>query len=184
MSSFKKRKFLTESLEGYIGKNQVCITRSSWETKVVNLLQHLVKAKKIKGWNSEEAVFEYEKTIDNKRIHRYFMDFMLVKNDDSVVFIEVKPFKETFPSYNPNSKKPLTEKQKIAFQSSMSTYLTNDDKWSAVTKWCDNKNLNSKINFSFQIWTEKMERPAEMRYYSMNKSRCNYPVYPVITIKR
>ena len=93
MSNFKKRKFLTENLEGYIGKNQVCTTRSSWETKVVNLLQHLVKAKKIKGWNSEEAVFEYEKTIDNKRIHRYFMDFMLVKNDDSVVFIEVKPYK-------------------------------------------------------------------------------------------
>ena len=180
MSNFKQTKLLTENLKGYDGKANVIHLRSSWENKVVLLLQQLHSTNRIKGWNSEEIVFKYPKTIDNGLPHRYYMDFCVIKDDNNVVFVEVKPFAET---YKPFPKKNMSDKQKIAYQKSLNTYITNDDKWTAVTKWCEDKNSKSKdVQYHFQIWTEKMIKPGQIRNYEMNKRFCNFPVFPIIPV--
>lgn len=178
--NFKSRKFDTRILKGYTGKQAVITTRSSWETKIVALLQQLSIAKAIKGWNSEEAVFEYAKSIDGGLPHRYFMDFCIFKNDGQVVFIEVKPMKETVPPY---PTKNMTAKQKVAYEKASHTYMTNNDKWSAVVDWCkENSNNAQGVRYSFQIWTEELKRPGQQRFYDNNKRNMNFPVFPVIPV--
>lgn len=182
MSNFKSRKFYTRTLKGYIGKQEVITTRSSWETKIVNLLQQLVTAGAIKGWNSEEAVFEYAKTIDAGQFHRYFMDFVVFKNDGSMTFIEVKPLAETLA---PFPKKNMTDKQIASYEKAVHTFLTNSDKWTTVMDWCKSNNSileSGNPRFSFQIWTEKLVRPGQIKFYQRNKKNITFPVYPIIPV--
>ena len=150
-NKFKQSKVLTEKYVGYKGKKKIIELLSSWEFKAVNYLEQLYKLKRIDGWSSEESVFEYLHSLDNK-MHKYYMDFTLLKGD-KVVFVEVKPFKETIVPKKPKEFK--TDKQQRSYQKQVQTYIKNQDKWVAVKEWCKIQNELLGVNkYKFVIWTE------------------------------
>jgi len=151
-NKFKQTKVLTEKYSGYKGKKQVIELLSSWEIKAVNYLEQLYKLKRIDGWSSEESVFEYRYSLDNK-VHRYYMDFTLLKND-KVIFVEVKPKAETIPPKRPKEFK--TDKQQRYYHSKVQTYIKNQDKWNAVDEWCNTQNESlGYVKYKFVKWTEE-----------------------------
>ena len=178
MGNFKKTEFITERLVGYVGKNNKITARSGWETTVIIQLQRLARVKKIASWNSEEVVFEYHKSIEN-RTARYFMDMCVVHNNGDILLIEVKPFSQTI---KPFFKKGMNDKQKIAYQNAMNTFITNSDKWNTVMEWCENMNRKGTKKYTFQIWTEKPTKPAEINFFKKNAKFVNFPVKPVIPV--
>lgn len=181
----KKRKYLVENLVGYNGKKKIIDTRSNWESIIVNKLQLLYKFNRIKGWNSEECVFKYKKTIDNGFVHRYFMDFCVFKEKiinnvihKKIIFVEVKPMHECVkPKYSKN----MTDKQKLSYKKAMDTYITNQDKWTAVEEWCKQKNNNTcNVDYSFQIWCQKPKTPYEIKNFVYNSKYFNFKTCAVI----
>ena len=151
-NNYKQQKMLTEDLKGYSGKKKVIEILSSYEIKAVRMIQQLYHLKRINGWSSEESVFQYLYSVDQK-MHKYFMDFT-IEIDDKVIFIEVKPKTKLYP---PRKKKDFTsEKQKINHQNQLMDYIKNQDKWTAVREWCKAENAKLGFNkYSFQIWTEQ-----------------------------
>lgn len=150
-NNFKQSKVLTESFDGYKGKKKVIELLSSWEFKAVKYLEQLFKLKRIDGWSSEENVFEYLYSLDNK-MHKYYMDFGIIKGD-RVIFVEVKPRAETIAPKKPKDFK--NDKQQRNYQGRVQTFIKNQDKWNAVTNWCKEQNEILGYNkYKFVIWDE------------------------------
>lgn len=150
-NKYKQQRFLTENLIGYKGKAKVIECLSSYETKAVRMLQQLYSLKRIDGWASEENIFKYIYSLDNKE-HRYYMDFTLLKGD-CVIFVEVKSLSSVTPPKKPKEFKG--EKSVNSYRNAVATFVKNQDKWKAVNEWCNEQ--NSKIGFEkykFVIWTE------------------------------
>lgn len=150
-NNYKQVKVLTEDLKGYNGKKKVIELLSGYEIKAVRMIQQMVTLDRIQGWNSEESIFPYYFTLDNK-MHRYLMDFTL-EMKDKVYFVEVKPSSQTNPPKRPKEFK--NEKGKVNYQKRLAEYIKNKDKWTAVQEWCKNKNNEVGYNkYHFIIWTE------------------------------
>lgn len=72
--------------------------RSSWEANVARYLNLLVEREEIQHWEYEPIRFTFnDMVIDGKKIKgvscgvmSYLPDFLIVNNDDSISFIEVK----------------------------------------------------------------------------------------------
>lgn len=100
----------------------------------------------VAAWASEELSVNYISPVD-KRVHRYFPDFIVKKKDKitgkiEVLMIEIKPSKQTKEPVRGNKK----QKQYI---SEVVTYSINEAKWKAADQYC----LDRK--WKFMLLTEK-----------------------------
>ena len=152
MSKFKQGTLLTEDILGYNGRKTKIELRSSYEFKAISMFIQLYKIKRIEGFSSEESVFEYIYSLDQKK-HRYFMDFT-IETKNNIFFVEIKPKSQTFPPKKPSNFK--NEKQKRRYDNEMSTYIKNMDKWNSVKNWCEKNNTKiGREKYIFKIFTEK-----------------------------
>jgi cyclophilin family peptidyl-prolyl cis-trans isomerase len=96
-------------------------------------------------WSSEELAIPYFSPVD-RRLHRYFPDFLIQKKDvkgtTSTVLVEVKPKNQT----QPPKKKTRTTKKYI---NEVKTYAINEAKWKAALEYCKDR------GWEFMIMTEK-----------------------------
>lgn len=115
-----------------IGDPNKIYYRSSWEKVCMNrfdLSEYILK------WGSEVIIIPYLSPKDN-RIHRYFMDFVIVtgdKDNRKVTLIEVKPKAQT--------KKPrkTARKSDKTYLNEAVTYAVNIAKWKAAEEYCKQK---------------------------------------------
>jgi hypothetical protein len=134
---------------GYIGKKSQIRYMSTWELKAFQNCIRLYKAKRIKGWQSEETQFEYYHNIDNKT-HRYFMD-LTIQTEDKTFFVEIKPYGE----HSAPPKMPKGNRITESYQRAVATWFKNQDKWDAVKKWVEEENTKAgREAYKFVIWDE------------------------------
>ena len=124
-----KGKFKPKQIKKYIGNPTKIVYRSLLEKR---FMLYCDKNDAILEWGSEEVVVPYKSPID-KRMHRYFTDFIVkLKNKDGInetLLIEVKPKKQCSPP----------KKKSKRFLSEMKTYAINTAKWKAATEYAENK---------------------------------------------
>lgn len=136
-----KGRFTPKNPKKYKGDPSNVIYRSSWEVRV---MKYLDEHPNVIWWGSEELPIPYLNPVD-KRIHRYFPDFIAkMRRSDGTVMtyvIEVKPEKQTQP---PKERR----KTKLYLQEAV-TYEINRAKWHAATEFCKDH------GWKFQILTEK-----------------------------
>lgn len=118
------------------------VYRSLLERRVMKFFDN---SPQILAWNSETIIIPYISPLDNK-VHRYFTDFWIQytnkNNEIKSTIIEVKPASQTKP--------PVPKKNKTRrYIREATTWLVNEAKWKAATKYCDIQGWN------FEIWTEK-----------------------------
>lgn len=142
-----KGKFKPKNPVKYTGNPTNIIYRSSWELKLMVLLDNHPN---VLRWGSEEIAIPYESPIDG-RIHRYFPDFFVEQiNKDGKkekLLIEVKPMYQTQP---PDQSNKLTPKGMISkkYLNEVMTYGVNQAKWKAASEMCKDR------GWKFQIMTE------------------------------
>ena len=143
MSKTLKGKFRPKNPDKYKGNPGEIYYRSSWERTFMNYCD---LREDIQSWQSEEKVVWYFDPVTKKK-RRYFPDFIVnYKRKDGVLvteMIEVKPLKQVQgPPQNPKRKTK-------AWVNAVHTYITNQAKWEAATKYCEDRGWN------FRLVTEK-----------------------------
>lgn len=133
-----KGKYKIKNKDKYIGDANEVVYRSLWERQCFKWCENNPK---VKGWNSEEIVIPYVSDVD-KRLHRYFVDLLIVMEDDEVYLVEIKPKKQTIQPPKPKRKTKKYIKE-------IATYVVNTNKWKAADKFANKK------GWKFQIWTEE-----------------------------
>jgi hypothetical protein len=133
-----KGKYKIKNKDKYIGDAKAVVYRSLWERQCFKWCENNPK---VKGWNSEEIVIPYVSDVD-KRLHRYFVDLLIVMENEEVYLVEIKPKKQTIKPKVPNRKTKKYIKE-------ISTYVVNTNKWKAADKFANKK------GWKFQIWTEE-----------------------------
>lgn len=98
-------------------------------------MRYLDNHPKVIEWASEEFFIPYLHPVD-KKVHRYFPDFWVKKEDakgkEEILIIEVKPFKQTI--------KPTQGKKKsTTFINEAITFAINEAKWSAAEEFCKDR---------------------------------------------
>lgn len=135
--------FKPKNPQKYKGDPTNIIYRSGWELK---LMLWFDREPNILEWRSEELTIPYRSPID-KKIHRYFPDFIIKKKgvDGKIqtVMIEIKPLKQTVPPAKVN-KKPTKRQLNEIFE-----YGKNQAKWKAAREYCADR------KWEFLIMTEK-----------------------------
>lgn len=136
-----KGRFSPKNPKKYHGNTKNIVYRSSWELKVMNMLD---SNPNVIGWASEELFIKYFNPVDNK-IHRYFPDFVAQVKDVSgktkTYIIEVKPYKQTI--------EPKRQRKTKVYIEECLTYEINQAKWKAATIFCEEQ------GWEFKILTEK-----------------------------
>ena len=147
MISSKKNKTYKGSHKGlfkpsnpkkYVGNTSNIQYRSSWEKK---FMLHCDRNPHIIQWASEEMFVPYRSPID-KRIHKYYPDFIVEMSDGRKLMIEVKPAIQCRPP------KPRSRKTKRYLQEQL-TFIKNISKWKSAKEYCSDNGLQ------FVIMTEK-----------------------------
>jgi hypothetical protein len=137
--AFKQGKYKPQNPKKYIGDPTDIVYRSSWEMR---LMKKFDESENVLAWSSESVIIPYFSPVDNK-MHRYFMDFLVVAkgpNDTKVVsLIEVKPYAQTLPPKVSKGRK----KQTIINETM--TYLVNQAKWKAAEEYCRKKGWHFKV---------------------------------------
>lgn len=133
-----KGKYTIKYPDKYIGDPKSIVYRSLWERQCFKWCE---SNPRVRGWNSEEIVIPYMSDVDG-RLHRYYVDLLIVMENDEVFLVEIKPKKQTQPP-----KKPKRKTKKYAKE--VATYITNTNKWGAAQKFAEQK------EWKFQIWTEE-----------------------------
>jgi hypothetical protein len=132
-----KGKYRPINASKYKGDPTNIVYRSGWERYCFVWLD---KTPNIKEWSSEEVVVPYYYDVD-KKYHRYYVDLKFTTTEGKTYIIEVKPAKETAPPKRPDkSRRYINEAL---------TYVKNQNKWEAATKYALDR------NWIFEIWTEK-----------------------------
>lgn len=124
--------------EKYLGDPSNVVYRSGWERSVMIWCDDNPN---VVGWVSEEVIIPYLCETD-KRMHRYFMDFMIKYKDGRTVLVEVKPHKETV---KPKTGQGRARRQVI---NETLTYIKNISKWTAAEKFVADR------GWQFEIWDE------------------------------
>lgn len=148
-----KGKYKIKNPDKYLGDPSNVIYRSGWELSVMNWADTNPSVVK---WGSEECVIPYICETD-KKIHRYFMDFIIKYKDGRTVLVEVKPAKETLP---PKTGKGISRRRVIT---EGLTYIKN------VSKWKEAKRYASDKGWHFEIWTENELRAMGLLPKPMGK---------------
>jgi hypothetical protein len=142
-----KGRFKPNNPSKYSGDPTNIIYRSSWELKVMMLLD---SHPGVLRWGSEEISIPYESPVDG-RIHRYFPDFFVEQINKNgkkeKILIEVKPKHQTIP---PSQNNKLTPKGMISkkYINEVMTYGVNQAKWNAAIEVCKDR------GWKFQVMTE------------------------------
>ena len=114
------------------------VSRSTWERRFMVWADN---SPSVLEWGSEETVIPYVNEIDNQ-YHRYFVDFFIkVKDKEGNVvkyLIEIKPEKFTMPPQKP-------KRQTKAYLSEVVQYVTNESKWKAARKYCEERGMKFLI---------------------------------------
>ena len=123
-----KGKFTSQNPQKYNGNPDNIIYRSSWELRCMKWFDDNPN---IIWWSSEELAIPYYSPVD-KRMHRYFPDFIIkVKRKDDTIMtyvVEVKPEAQT--------KKPTQKRKTKNFLRESITYVVNQMKWKAADELC------------------------------------------------
>lgn len=133
-----KGRFKPKNPQKYKGDPTNIVYRSGWELK---LMGYLDAHEEVVQWASEEFCIPYRSPVDN-RIHRYFPDFWVKKNDGSIMVIEVKPAVQAEPPKQPSR---MTRR----YVSEVFEYGKNQAKWAAARDYCDDR------GWQFVVMTEK-----------------------------
>ena len=131
-----KGRYTPENPKKYIGDPSKIVYRSSWERR---FMIYCDRNPLILSWASEELAIPYLSPNDHK-MHRYYPDF-IVKTQDKISMIEIKPNRETKP--------PRKKKNQRRYINEMKTWGVNEAKWKAAEKYCEMK------GWDFKIITEK-----------------------------
>jgi len=143
MAKFRQGRYKLKNPKKYLGDPDNIVYRSSWELKCMKKFDTMSS---ILAWNSEEIVIPYLSPKDGK-YHRYFIDFMIITQDDSkpngkkVTLIEVKPKAQTRPPKKQGKKKSRYLHEAV-------TYEVNIAKWQYAKMYCEKK------GWDFLIMTE------------------------------
>mgnify|MGYP002507775786 CR=1 FL=1 len=133
-----KGKFTPQNPKKYNGNPDNIIYRSSWELRCMKWFDDNPN---IIWWSSEELAIPYYSPVD-KRMHRYFPDFLIkVRTKTGVLktmLLEVKPKKQTI---TPETKKRLTKQ----YINEVVTYGINQAKWKAATEYCLDRGWEFKL---------------------------------------
>jgi len=136
-----KGKFTPQNPQKYNGNPDNIIYRSSWELRCMKWFDDNPN---IIWWSSEELAIPYYSPVD-KRMHRYFPDFIIkVKRKDDTIMtyvVEVKPEAQT--------KKPTQKRKTKQYIKESITYVVNQMKWKAADEFCHTH------GWEFKIITEK-----------------------------
>ena len=136
-----KGKFTPQNPKKYNGNPDNIIYRSSWELRCMKWFDDNPN---IIWWSSEELAIPYYSPVD-KRMHRYFPDFIIkVKRKDDTIMtyvVEVKPEAQT--------KKPTQKRKTKQYIKESITYVVNQMKWKAADEFCH------AHGWQFKIVTEK-----------------------------
>lgn len=136
---YHKRKYVPIHPEKYSGDPSNIIMRSSWETRFAIWCD---KNPQIVKWSSEETIIPYISPIDG-RVHRYFIDFKIKTVNNKTYLVEIKPMSQTQPPQgSKKTKKLLIE---------MQTYLVNQAKWQAASKWAADRNYEFKVITEYEL---------------------------------
>ena len=122
----------------YAGNPNRIVYRSNWERR---FMVYCDKNPEIVAWASEELIIPYKNPID-KKVHRYFPDFIIKTAKGKKYMIEIKPKKYTIPP------KPGKRKTKRFFGEQLE-YIKNTAKWQAASKYCEDQDME------FKVFTEK-----------------------------
>ena len=122
----------------YAGDHTRIVYRSNWERK---FMVYCDKNEDIIYWASEELSIPYVNPIDRK-VHRYFPDFIIKTKKGKRYMIEIKPSAQT------KKPRPKTKKSKAFMRESLE-YIKNVAKWQAADVYCNDNGLE------FKIFTEK-----------------------------
>jgi len=133
--------FTPKNPNKYKGNAERIVYRSSWELRV---MKNFDENPSVIWWASEEMFVKYMSPID-KRVHRYFPDFVvrLKKKDgkEATMMLEVKPEKQTKP--------PKQSRKTRRMLAEVATYAINQEKWKAAELFC------LEHGWQFKILTEK-----------------------------
>ena len=138
MSTSKKNKTYRAPYKGvfrpnnpkkYVGDSRKIIYRSSWERKFMSYCDR------------NPDIVPYVSPFD-KKVHRYFPDFLVKTSSCKKVMIEIKPAIQCKPP------KPRSRKTKRYLQEQL-TFIKNISKWRAAKEYCSDNGLE------FKIMTEK-----------------------------
>jgi len=122
----------------YAGDLNRIVYRSNWERK---FMLYCDRNDDIIYWASEELSIPYVNPIDRK-VHRYFPDFIIKTKNGKRFMIEIKPSIQT--------KKPTPKiKKSKAFMRESLEYIKNMAKWQAADVYCNDNGMK------FKIFTEK-----------------------------
>ncbi len=122
----------------YVGDPNRIVYRSLLERR---FMVYCDRNEDIIHWASEEVAIKYYSPLDRK-IHRYFPDFIVKTVKDQKYIIEIKPYKQCF---QPKAPKKKTK----AFMRESFEYIKNQAKWKAAKEYAKDK------GFEFKIITEK-----------------------------
>ena len=139
--TISKGYFKPKNISKYKGNPTEIIYRSSWEFKY---MMKLDADPSVIKWSSEEVIVPYISPED-KKIHRYFVDFYVEKiNKEGKIekfLIEIKPAHQC--------KQPSIQKKKTKkYIKEVTTWGINNSKWSSATDYCKSR------GWKFQILTE------------------------------
>ena len=127
-------KFIPKNPDKYRGDPSNVIYRSLWEFK---LMKYLDDHKQIVRWSSEEFCIPYRSPIDRK-MHRYFPDFWVEKNNGEQMVIEVKPKQHLKPP-------PKQKRQTKKYLSEMYRFAINQRKFEVAEEYCKNRGMKWMI---------------------------------------
>ena len=138
MSPTLKGRFRPKNPEKYRGDPGNIVFRSSWER---DWMHKCDTNPYIVWWMSEERCYWYYDKVTKKN-RRYFPDFIIgIQRDYGIetLVIEIKPQRQIDgPPKNP-------KRRTKAWANSVKTYITNQCKWDAMTKICEDRGWNFKL---------------------------------------
>lgn len=140
---YHKRKYVPVFPEKYSGDPTNVIMRSSWETRFAIWCD---KNPQIIKWNSEETIVPYISPIDG-RVHRYFIDFKIKTVNNKTYLVEIKPKSQTLP--------PQGSKKTQKFLAEAKTYMVNQAKWEAATKYAKDRNWEFMVLTEYELGIKK-----------------------------
>lgn len=123
--------------EKYIGDPAKIVFRSRIELRY---MQYIDLNDDIVAWNSECTVIPYFDPSANKH-RRYFPDLLIKRKDGVIMMIELKHTSE--------ASEPRPKKQTRRALNEVRTWATNNAKWEAAKKYCEER------GWLFKVLTEK-----------------------------
>ena len=122
----------------YVGDPNRIVYRSLLERR---FMLYCDRTEDVVNWASEEISIPYISPID-KKLHRYYPDFIVKTSKGRKLIIEIKPYRQTAQPKAPKRKTKSYLREQLE-------YIKNNAKWKAAKAFCEDK------GFEFKILTEK-----------------------------